>query len=66
VYLADLLVRRGYARVGGLRTELPDDRRDQPAYMAELKALDDKARQTKSGIWSMAANIPGVSKSKGR
>ena len=66
VYLADLLVRRGYARVGGLRTELPDDRRDQPAYMAELKALDDKARQTKSGIWSMAANIPGDSKSKGR
>lgn len=61
VYLADLLVRRGYARVGSVMTELPDDRRDQPAYLAELKALDEKARQSKSGIWSKATSVPGIS-----
>jgi endonuclease YncB( thermonuclease family) len=52
VYLADLLIRRGYARVQGISTELPDDRRDLPSYMVELNALAKKARETKSGIWS--------------
>lgn len=60
VYLADLLVRQGYARVGSVMTELPDDRRDQATYLAELKRLDEKARQGKSGIWAKAKSVPGV------
>jgi endonuclease YncB( thermonuclease family) len=59
VYLADLLVRRGYARVGGLMTELPEEKRDQPTYLAELRTLDEKARNTKSGIWAKVTQIPG-------
>ena len=60
VYLADLLVRRGYARVGSVMTELPDDRRDQATYLAELKRLDEKARQGKAGIWAKSKSVPGV------
>lgn len=59
VYLSDLLIRKGFARVVGLMTELPDERRDQPSYLAELKALDEKARNAKSGIWAKVAKIPG-------
>jgi hypothetical protein len=60
VYLADLLVRRGYARVGSVMTELPDDRRDQATYLAELRRLDEKARQGKAGIWAKSSSVPGV------
>ncbi len=60
VYLADLLVRRGYARVGSVMTELPDDRRDQATYLSELKKLDEKARQGKAGIWVKSKSVPGV------
>jgi len=54
VYLADLLMRRGYARVSGVDTFLPGDARDVPTYMAELQSLARKARETKSGIWGKA------------
>jgi endonuclease YncB( thermonuclease family) len=57
VDLADLLIQHGYARVGSLMTELPNDRRDQASYLAELKTLDQKARQAKSGIWSRSLNL---------
>lgn len=66
VYLADLLVRRGYARVGSLMTELPDDHRDQAGYLAELKALDQRARQAKSGIWARSAGLPASPAAKPR
>jgi endonuclease YncB( thermonuclease family) len=59
VYLADLLIRKGFARIGGLMTELPDERRDQPSYLAELKSLDEKARSSKSGIWAKVTQLPG-------
>lgn len=52
VYLADLLIRKGYARVQGISTDLPDDKRDLPTYAVELNALAKKARETKSGIWA--------------
>ena len=61
VYLADLLVRNGFARVGSVMTELPDDRRDQPTYLAELKNLDDKARRAKAGIWAKSTAAPTAS-----
>lgn len=66
VYLADLLVRRGYARVGSVMTELPDDRRDQATYLAELRRLDEKARQGKAGIWAKSSSVPGVPAKGGR
>lgn len=58
VYLADLLVRHGYARVGSLMTELPDDARDQASYLDELRRLDEKARREKAGIWARSSSIP--------
>ncbi len=64
VYLADLLIRYGYARVGSVMTELPDDRREQPTYLAELKRPYDKARRAKAGIW--AKSNPGTSTNKRR
>lgn len=52
VRLADLLMRKGYARVQGVTTELPGGRPDVPGYLAELQSLARKARDTKSGIWA--------------
>lgn len=52
VYLADLLIRKGYAWVNGLSTELPEEKRDLPTYMVELRNLAKKARETKQGIWT--------------
>jgi endonuclease YncB( thermonuclease family) len=60
VYLADLLIRKGFARVVGLMTELPEERKNQPTYLAELKSLDETARKTKSGIWAKISKIPGL------
>jgi endonuclease YncB( thermonuclease family) len=52
VYLADLLIRKGYAWINGISTELPDDKRDLPTYMVELGHLAKKARESKAGIWA--------------
>ena len=52
VYLADLLIRKGYAYVHGIPTELPDDKRDLPTYAVEIRDLAIKARESKSGIWA--------------
>ncbi len=51
VYLADLLMQAGYARVHGVTTALPNDQRDEVAYMLELKKLGERARANKAGIW---------------
>jgi endonuclease YncB( thermonuclease family) len=51
VYLADLLMQAGYARVQGVTTPLPNDSRDEVAYMLELKNHGDRARTNKAGIW---------------
>lgn len=51
VYLMDLLLRKGYARLDGVDTFLPGDTRDLPTYLAELMALTRKAREEKQGIW---------------
>lgn len=55
VYLADLLIRKGYAWVHGIPTQLPDDRRDLPSYVVELSNLARKARETRAGIWAKVA-----------
>ena len=55
VYLADLLMNQGYARIHGLRTALPNDSRDEITYLLELKTLGQQARTAKAGIWAKAA-----------
>ena len=52
VYLADLLLRKGYAMPGSVNTDLPNDGRDLPTYVVELKRLMGQARQDKAGIWA--------------
>jgi len=52
VYLMDLLLRKGYARLDGVDTLLPGDPRDLPTYLAELMSLSRKAREEKQGVWA--------------
>jgi hypothetical protein len=52
-YLADLLVRKGYARIHGINTFLPsDDSRRMEDYLVELNGLAKQARLQKQGIWT--------------
>ncbi len=55
VYLMDLLLRKGYARLDGVDTALPGDSRDLPTYLAELMSLSRKAREEKQGVWAKIA-----------
>ncbi|MBB5038375.1 thermonuclease family protein [Prosthecobacter dejongeii] len=55
VYLMDLLLRKGYARLDGVDTPLPGDSRDLPTYLAELMSLSRKAREEKQGVWAKVA-----------
>lgn len=52
VYLADLLVQQGFARVAGVTTSLPSDTRSLNDYALELQALRKQAEQRKAGIWA--------------
>lgn len=52
VYLADLLVQKGFARVAGVTTSLPSDARSLNEYALELQALRRQAEQRKAGIWA--------------
>jgi hypothetical protein len=54
IYLADFLVRRGYALRGdSVMVDLPaGDKRDVPTYLAYLKGLTEKAKNTRSGAWA--------------
>jgi len=52
VYLADLLVQQGFARVAGVTTSLPSDARSLNDYALELQALRRQAEQRKAGIWA--------------
>ncbi|MDZ4287624.1 MAG: thermonuclease family protein [Prosthecobacter sp.] len=51
-YLANLLMKKGFARVYGVDTELPAGTQDIPSYMVELQSLARAAREQKAGIWS--------------
>lgn len=52
VYLADLLLHNGYARIGGQTTQLPEDRRRLEAYLDELKTHSRYAKEKHLGIWA--------------
>lgn len=49
--LGEILVRRGLARVYGVRVHLPDGRRAQD-YRAHLLKLEDEARARRVGAWA--------------
>lgn len=51
-YLAELLVRQGYARVAGDTTPLPNTKATADDYVLQLQAAAKYARQRKAGIWS--------------
>jgi len=53
--LAELLMRRGYARVGGMDTYLPDDPRDVATYGLALQELAGAARRERAGIWARSS-----------
>lgn len=61
VYLADLLMQKGWAWVQGVPTHedfsamLPADRRDIKTYVLELQALAKQAKAGKAGIWAKVA-----------
>lgn len=61
VYLADLLMQKGWAWVQGVPTDedfsttLPADRRDVKTYVLELQALAKQAKASKAGIWAKVA-----------
>jgi endonuclease YncB( thermonuclease family) len=52
VYLADLLVQQGFARVAGVTTSLPSDSRSMNDYALELQTLRKQAEQRKAGVWA--------------
>lgn len=52
VYLADLLVQQGFARVAGVTSSLPADSRSINDYALELQELKRRAQQGKTGIWA--------------
>jgi endonuclease YncB( thermonuclease family) len=52
VYLADLLVQQGYARVAGVTSSLPADSRSINDYALELQELRRRSQQSKAGIWA--------------
>ena len=52
VYLADLLVQQGFARVAGVTTNLPSDSRSVNDYALELQTLRKQAEQRKAGVWA--------------
>ncbi len=54
VYLADLLVQQGYARVAGVTTQLPSDSRSLNEYALELQTLRKQAEQRRAGIWAVS------------
>lgn len=52
-YLADLLMRKGYARVAGVTTFLPpDDHLSMEDYLVRLNSHAKQARAQKQGIWA--------------
>jgi endonuclease YncB( thermonuclease family) len=52
VYLSDLLIQKGFARLNGVTTYLPEDSRSIETYIHELQGLARDARSQKRGIWA--------------
>lgn len=54
-YLANLLMKKGFARLAGVTTDLPTGTQDITRYLAELQGLAHAAREQKIGIWAKLA-----------
>jgi endonuclease YncB( thermonuclease family) len=51
-YLANLLMKQGFARIGSMVTDLPSDTQTVAEYINQLKKLGREAQDQKLGIWS--------------
>ena len=51
-YLSELLVRKGFARVDGVTTPLPNTNLNEDDYVQKLLAIGKTARQNRAGIWA--------------
>jgi endonuclease YncB( thermonuclease family) len=53
VYLADLLMQKGHARLAGLSCDLPGRVQGAADYGRYLLDLGKEARNAKRGVWSL-------------
>jgi hypothetical protein len=53
VYLADLLMQKGYARLAGLSCDLPGGVKGADDYGLYLHKLSKEAREAKLGAWGV-------------
>jgi hypothetical protein len=51
VYLADLLLAKGYGRIHGVTTAMPQGAKPMEDYLLEAKALAKKAMDRRLGVW---------------
>ena len=58
LYLSELLVRQGYARISGVTTPLPDTNISEDDYLQELKNAAKLAREKRLGIWAKVKKQP--------
>jgi endonuclease YncB( thermonuclease family) len=54
-YLADLLMKNGYARRGSITVDLPGGKPSIPEYLEHLKQLGQEAERERRGIWAKVA-----------
>ncbi len=45
-------MRAGYARIAGVTTTLPGDKRTVETYLSDLQALGKHAQKVRAGIWA--------------
>lgn len=58
-WLSELLVEKGYARVYGVGTELPDGT-EEKTYWSRLKKLEKEAKEANRGLWGKASGKVNV------
>ena len=54
VYLADLLLAKGYARIHGVSTSMPEGSKPMEDYLLDAKNLAKKAMDRRLGVWAKA------------
>lgn len=54
VYLADLLLAKGYGRIHGVMTAMPEGAKPVEDYLQEAKSLAQKAMERRLGVWAKA------------
>jgi endonuclease YncB( thermonuclease family) len=54
VYLADLLLAKGYGRIHGVMTAMPEGAKPVEDYLQDAKSLARKAMERRLGVWAKA------------